>query len=70
MPERSLDWLRQAEKDLEKAKLDLEWGQSMNGVKVRFLNRKEILPRLLVLAQGILASRANVMEVSLFGSLA
>lgn len=26
MAERSLDWLRQAEKDLEKAKLDLEWG--------------------------------------------
>lgn len=42
----------------------------MNGVKVRFFNRKEILPRLLVLAQGLLASRANVMEVSLFGSLA
>ncbi|MCX5886032.1 MAG: HEPN domain-containing protein [Proteobacteria bacterium] len=26
MPERSLDWLRQAEKDIEKAKLDLEAG--------------------------------------------
>jgi HEPN domain-containing protein len=26
MAERSSDWLRQAEKDLEKAKLDLEWG--------------------------------------------
>lgn len=26
MSERSWDWLRQAEKDLEKAKLDLEWG--------------------------------------------
>jgi HEPN domain-containing protein len=26
MAERSLDWLRQAEKDLEKAKLDLDWG--------------------------------------------
>ena len=26
MSERSLDWLRQAEKDIEKAKLDLEWG--------------------------------------------
>jgi len=26
MSERSLDWLRQAEKDLEKAKLDLEGG--------------------------------------------
>jgi len=25
MPERSLDWLRQAEKDLQKAKLDIEW---------------------------------------------
>lgn len=26
MTERSRDWIRQAEKDLEKAKLDLEWG--------------------------------------------
>jgi len=26
MAERSLDWLRQAEKDLEKANLDLQWG--------------------------------------------
>ena len=26
MPERSLDWLRQAEKDLEKAKLDIDSG--------------------------------------------
>lgn len=26
MAERSLDWLRQAEKDISKAKLDLEWG--------------------------------------------
>lgn len=26
MSERSWDWIRQAEKDLEKAKLDLEWG--------------------------------------------
>lgn len=26
MAERSLDWLRQAEKDLEKAALDLQWG--------------------------------------------
>ena len=26
MSERSLDWLRQAEKDIEKARLDLEWG--------------------------------------------
>jgi len=25
MSERSLDWLRQAEKDLEKAKLDIDW---------------------------------------------
>jgi len=25
MAERSLDWLRQAEKDLEKARLDLQW---------------------------------------------
>lgn len=26
MPERSSDWLRQAEVDIEKAKLDLDWG--------------------------------------------
>jgi HEPN domain-containing protein len=26
MAERSSDWLRQAQKDLEKARLDLEWG--------------------------------------------
>jgi HEPN domain-containing protein len=26
MPERSLDWFRQAGKDLEKAKLDIDWG--------------------------------------------
>jgi predicted nucleotidyltransferase len=42
----------------------------MNGVKVRFLNREEILSRLVLLAQRLLASRANVIEVSLFGSLA
>jgi predicted nucleotidyltransferase len=49
MPERSMDWLRQ---------------------KVRFLNRDEILPRLVTLAQQLLASRPDVLEVSLFGSLA
>ena len=42
----------------------------MNGVKVRFLKRSEILPRLVALAQRLLASRADVLEVSLFGSLA
>jgi|MudIll2142460700_1097286.scaffolds.fasta_scaffold1017575_1 predicted nucleotidyltransferase len=42
----------------------------MNGVKVRFLNRVEILPRLGEAAQRLLAARANVLEVSLFGSLA
>lgn len=42
----------------------------MNGVKVRFLKRSEILPHLVVLAQRLLASRADVLEVSLFGSLA
>src|SRR4030067_3683885 len=26
MAERALDWLKQAEKDIEKAKLDLDWG--------------------------------------------
>ncbi len=42
----------------------------MNGVKVRFLNRDEILPRLVESAQRLLESRADVLEVSLFGSLA
>ena len=42
----------------------------MNGVKVRFLNRSEILPRLEALAQRLLASREDVLEISLFGSLA
>lgn len=42
----------------------------MNGVKVRFLNRDEILPRLVTLARQLLASRPDVLEVSLFGSLA
>ena len=41
----------------------------MNGVKVRFLNRNEILPRLVNLAQKLLAARKDVLEVSLFGSL-
>ena len=40
----------------------------MNGVKVRFLNREEIVSRLVVLAQRLLAARADVIEVSLFGS--
>ena len=42
----------------------------MNGVKVRFLSRGEILPRLEEVAKRLLASRADVLEVSLFGSLA
>lgn len=42
----------------------------MSGVKVRFLNKEEIIARLIVLAQNLLASNSNVMEVSLFGSLA
>ena len=41
----------------------------MNGVKVRFLNRDEILSRLVAVAQQLLESRADVIEVSLFGSL-
>ena len=42
----------------------------MNGVKVRFLNRNEILPRLLELANQLLASYPDILEISLFGSLA
>jgi predicted nucleotidyltransferase len=41
----------------------------MNGVRVRFLNRDEIFPRLVALAKQLLALTPNVMEVSLFGSL-
>ncbi len=42
----------------------------MNGVRARFLNRDEILPRLKALAYDLLSSRDDVLEVSLFGSLA
>ena len=42
----------------------------MTGVRVRFLKREEVLPRLEKLAQELLASRSDVLEVSLFGSLA
>jgi predicted nucleotidyltransferase len=42
----------------------------MNGVKVRFLDRDEVLSRLVRLAKKLIASRDNVLEVSLFGSLA
>lgn len=42
----------------------------MSGVKVRFLNRNEILPRLLHVANYLLASKPEIVEISLFGSLA
>ena len=42
----------------------------MNGVKVKFLDRDKILSRLTGLARKLIASRDNVLEVSLFGSLA
>jgi len=42
----------------------------MNGVKVRFLNRDEIFYRLVDIAKRLLAKESNVIEVSLFGSLA
>jgi predicted nucleotidyltransferase len=42
----------------------------MNGVKVKFLNRDEILQKLTSLAKQLLNSRQDVLEVSLFGSLA
>jgi len=41
----------------------------MNGVRVRFLNRDEIFPRLVASAKELLALKPDVMEVSLFGSL-
>ena len=40
----------------------------MNGVKVRFLNRDEILPDLKSAARHLVASQRDVLEVSLFGS--
>jgi predicted nucleotidyltransferase len=42
----------------------------MNGVRVRFLNRNEILSRLTARAQELLLLRTDVLEVRLFGSLA
>ncbi len=42
----------------------------MNGVKVRFFNRERILLKLTILARNLLALKNNVIEVSLFGSLA
>lgn len=41
----------------------------MNGVRVRYLNRSEILPRLMAAARKLLESREDVIEISLFGSL-
>lgn len=43
---------------------------SMSGVKVRFLNREEILNRIVPLAEELLSSRKDVLEINLFGSLA
>jgi predicted nucleotidyltransferase len=42
----------------------------MSGVKVRFLRREEVLPRLSARARELVTSRPDVLEVSLFGSLA
>ena len=42
----------------------------MSGVKVSFLQRHAILPRLMTLAQRLLSSREKVLELSLFPSLA
>jgi predicted nucleotidyltransferase len=42
---------------------------SMNGVRVRFLNRDKIVSHLATLARKLLASNRDVLEVSLFGSL-
>ena len=41
----------------------------MNGVRVRFLKRDEILRRLKFLVEQLAAERPDVLEVSLFGSL-
>ena len=42
----------------------------MNGVKVKFLDRDEILQGLKSRARQLLTSNSEVLEVSLFGSLA
>lgn len=42
----------------------------MNGVKVRYFDRGKILSKLTTLAHNLLALKNNVIEVSLFGSLA
>ncbi|MGQ9696244.1 MAG: nucleotidyltransferase domain-containing protein [Thermodesulfobacteriota bacterium] len=42
----------------------------MDGVKVKFLNKEEILSRLIDLAKNLMALKNNVIEVSIFGSLA
>ena len=42
----------------------------MNGARVRFLRREEVLPRLCARARELVASHSEVLEVSLFGSLA
>jgi predicted nucleotidyltransferase len=42
----------------------------MSGVRVRFLRREEVLPHLADLARELVALRLDVLEVSLFGSLA
>jgi predicted nucleotidyltransferase len=52
------------------SKLLRQHQESMNGVKVRFLNRDEILQNLTRLAKQLLSIRRDILEVSLFGSLA
>ena len=42
----------------------------MGGVRVKFLNREEVLHRLKALAQTLVDFNLDVLEVSLFGSLA
>ncbi len=41
----------------------------MNGAKIKFINKDEILEVLQILAKQVLAEKENVLEISLFGSL-
>jgi predicted nucleotidyltransferase len=42
----------------------------MSGVRVKFLNREQVLPLLTKAARRLVEADPNVLEVSLFGSLA
>ncbi|OAQ20760.1 nucleotidyltransferase domain-containing protein [Thermosulfurimonas dismutans] len=80
MPERSADWLRQAEKDLENAAWEMKGRtpvkpsvvqeKSYGSVKIFWLHCEEVLRRLREAARRLLGDHEEVEEVRLFGSLA